>query len=325
MKILAYFMLYGILGMIAALVIYTFAFELAKLIVYKAIGGEFVSFVFLFFNIKKENGKIAFKSTNPQLLAKCTANPPEGLTEEQDTKYGLIAAALPFVVYVLLSVLTFGIAPMFVKVMFIEAAVIAALFFGYILKIVINGKDNAPMAEYLNKTAEYNAKMKSGIRPADLELIGDEPEVKRYSTAQELNPILIRYWHYLDRGEYDKLAPYADIFNKSQPNFYNSNYNGVLYELIFYFSFMERNTIAAQNLVSNLNGELENDKDTNGRRVYAYFLYYTNKGRDRALQAAKEGLEHVEDLRHLVGAAADMERDLILKLIDTIEKEKEMN
>ena len=84
MKILAYFMLYGILGMIAALIIYTFAFELAKLIVYKAIGGEFVSFVFLFFNIKKENGKIAFKSTNPQLLAKCTITPPEGLSEEQD-------------------------------------------------------------------------------------------------------------------------------------------------------------------------------------------------------------------------------------------------
>ncbi len=85
---------------------------------------------------------------------------------------------------------------------------------------------------------------------------------------------------------------------------------------------MERDTVAAQNLMSMIEGELENDKDTNGRRVYAYFLYYTNKGRDRALQVAKEGLEHVEDLRHLVGAAADMERDLILKLIDTIEKER---
>ncbi len=168
MKLLAYFMLYGILGMIAAFVIYTFTFELAKLIIYKAIGGEFVSFVFLFFNIKKENGKIAFKSTNPQLFAKCSVNPPEGLTEEQDTKYGLIAAVLPLAVFILLAVLTFGIAPMFVKVMLIEAAVVAALFFGYILKIVINGKDNAPMAEYLNKTAEYNAKMKSGMRPADL-------------------------------------------------------------------------------------------------------------------------------------------------------------
>ena len=323
MKLLAYFMLYGILGIIAALVVYTFVFELAKLIIYKAIGGEFVSFVFLFFNIKNENGKIAFKSTNAQLLAKCTITPPEGLSEEQDTKYGLICAALPLVLFIVLAVLTFGIAPTFVKVMFIEAAVIAALFFAYILKIVINGKDNAPMAEYLNKTAEYTAKMKSGVRPANLELIGDEPEVKRYGTAQELDPILFRYWHYLDKGEYDKLAPYAEIFEKSLPNFNNSNYNNVFFELIFYLSFMEKNTVAAQNVISMIEGELENNKDTHGRRVYAYFLYYTNKGRDRALQVAKEGLEHIEDFRQLRGGAADMERDLILKLIEVIEAEKE--
>ncbi|MBQ7265269.1 MAG: hypothetical protein IJS61_04135 [Firmicutes bacterium] len=324
MKLLAYFMLYGVVGMIFALVVYTFVFELTKLIVYKMIGGEFVSFVFLFFNIKNENGRIVLKSTNPQLISKCTVNPPEGLSEEKDTKYGLISAILPFVVFLAILLLTFNFSSVFVKVMLIEAIVISLLFLCFILNMVIKGKDNAPMAEYLNKTAEYRSKLKSGIRPRDLELIGEEPEVKRYAVAKELTPILIRYWHYLDKGEYDKLTPYINIFNQSIPNFNNSDFNGVLFELIFYRSFIERDTPAAQNIVAMLEGELENNKDSNGRRVYAYFLYYTNKGRDRALQVANEGLEYIEDYRHLHGATADMEGELLSKLIKTIEEEKGM-
>ena len=71
-----------------------------------------------------------------------------------------------------------------------------------------------------------------------------------------------------------------------------------------------------------MNGDLEAAKDSSGRRIYAYYLYYTNKGRDRALQTAKDGLENIGHYRNLYGAAADMERDLLTNLIETIEKEQ---
>ncbi len=316
MQYLAYFMIYGVLGIFAGFVFYSLLYAVVKLIVGILTGAEFVSFVFLVFYIKKENGKITFKTANPQYNSVCNMKYKD-MELKTEFVYSLIFAAVSTVITVILAVFTIksGL-PAFIKSMTIWMLILSAVCLAYSVYLMANIND--PAMQSMAKTKKAQQKLLEGARPRELSFDEPEPEVKNYKQA-ELIYFLIRYWHHLDKGEYDKLAPYIKIFDLNMPPVYSHAYTGFLYEMIFYYSYIAQDSVAAQNLVSNMNGVLEADKDTNGRRVYAYFLYYTNKGRERAYQTANDGLASVEAFRKLSGGAADMEKDLLENLLNTKE------
>ena len=91
------------------------------------------------------------------------------------------------------------------------------------------------------------------------------------------------------------------------------------YELLYYYCAIEPDIQKAEQMMKYLGRNLEKDKDINGRRVYAAYLYYTGKDKELALEVAKSGLEVYG--KSLDKGLALFERDLINQLIEKIEGE----
>lgn len=61
-------------------------------------------------------------------------------------------------------------------------------------------------------------------------------------------------------------------------------------ELIFYYSYLEKDLNKAERYKNQAPSMIENDMDLNGRRVYAYYLYGKEADTDKILEVIAEGL-----------------------------------
>lgn len=89
------------------------------------------------------------------------------------------------------------------------------------------------------------------------------------------------------------------------------------YETLFYYCCIAGDVQRAESIMSAVRDVLVADKDVNGKRVYAYYLYFSEKDKNIALQTAREGLQAVDAFN--CKGIAYMEKDLLQDLIYRIQ------
>lgn len=320
----------GVLGLVLGYIVYCFFHALIQFVVGKLLGFDFLYMVLVFLHIKKENGKVTCKVTNPELGSKVAMFKRKS-TDTDSVVYECLPVILSFIPLLIFLFLSGKAGNLFAPVD-LQAAGKYMLFVPFILRgwLVIAVLDlvlkiisfkayfsNDPSSVIIRKNRDLINQVVMGIRPRELE-IDPKPEIKDSMSSNDLSYLLFDYYYHLDRGEYDELGRYIEVFAKHSPQVYSQRYMPYFQEMLFYYSYTGDLT-AAQNLFSMIENDFVGDKDINGRRVYAYFLYYTNKGAKRALETAKEGLANAAAFQ--APGIAEMEKDLLNNLIDTIHKE----
>jgi hypothetical protein len=281
----------------------------------KLLGYRFIRFVFYCFVIKRENGKLKLDIGNIQLGAECGMYKPNS-TGKDVILYNVLPCVTDIILLLVLKYL-FGIYevhPILRYSLNIFGLYILLKFFS-IQMIVKHCTSNEPSDIMWRKAIDITNQLTAGVRPKDIEI--DEVEIPSgkisVSNTGDLRYYLFLYYYYLDTFDYDKLRPIVELFEVNMPSTHESHYTGYIYEIIFYYAFIEYDIQKAQEYYSAIDTVLTSDKDVNGRRVLAYYLYYTNKGKDKALKVAKEGLAVADKFTH--PGLAKLEKDLLERLI----------
>ena len=309
----------SVLGLLFGYFVYFFFQVLIKFVVGKCLGYEFLYMVLYVLHIKAENGKVVCKVTNPQLSAKL------GMIRRKNSDvcsfiYEFLPVVLILIPFFIIRALAGRSGDPFLPVdlnnlkgyiLFVPFTMrgwLLCIVLELLLKVISFKSyfSNDPSAVLIRKCRDITQKMLMGIRPADIEM--QPAELKDKMSSAELRYALYDYYNHLDKGEYNELENYIRVFDQNSPQVYNQNYMPYFQEMLFYYSF-SGNLTAAQNLFSMLNTDFQGDKDINGRRVYAYFLYYTNKGAKQAMETAKEGLANADS--YPAQGIAEMEKSCL--------------
>lgn len=123
----------------------------------------------------------------------------------------------------------------------------------------------------------------------------------------------LRYIQKVSQMAYYELAPivkwYEDNFEESLLKYETGSY----YNVIFYYSYINPDTVKAIKYFNIIKEELLNDTDSNGRRVLSYYQLYVLKDFVTARQTAVEGLNV---LSHF--SIGDAEREYEAKLLNNL-------
>ncbi|MDE5863144.1 MAG: hypothetical protein K2H34_02235, partial [Lachnospiraceae bacterium] len=119
------------------------------------------------------------------------------------------------------------------------------------------------------------AQLQEGKRPAELTVPLDEiVELKNNTNFSLKRYVLFQYYRALDlRDEKGMRKAIHNIINGLPQNTTFSLYAGHYAECVFYFSFAEKNKEKAEYYFKRCPCSIEKDRDANGRRIYAYYLY----------------------------------------------------
>lgn len=152
----------------------------------------------------------------------------------------------------------------------------------------------------------------SGRRPRDLDFKRDD-----------FKKDIFKYYYYLDKKEYKKLSSYLkDLYIGSfGENMVNKL--AIYYELIFYYSFIEKDKFKAYKYYKEVEKELEQDLDVNSLRIRAYYEYYIQIDEKKALKFIEKAIEMAPS--YPIKGLSIMELDLIEELKEKIQKNKHKN
>lgn len=282
----------------------------------KILGYEFLSFTLYFIYIKKENGKITVSTGNPQFFVNCGMIKPER-TNADTVLYNLLPTIANLVLIpILWKICVSCELPLILKNAVPYYGLCAFLNLALVGQMIYNCFSKSPKAVMWRKEQYVTNKLNAGTRPREIDI--DEVEIPRgkLNNILELRYYLFLYYHYLDSYDYEKMGRIIELFEANIGAKNNDALTPYIYEVIFYTSFVTGDTAAAQSYYFGIEANLLNDKDINGRRVYAYYLYHICKDKDKALEAARAGLEVADKFPHK--GLAEMEKELLENLIAEI-------
>ncbi len=291
----------------------------------KGIGGlilrfHFDRFIFFMVEIRKVGKKISFGLCDPQPYISCN------MVDSKDTKmrnlvYQAFSMAVALFFTETVCIQLFGTKMMPKNVFTIPMVVVmigytlVLMIFLFVNQLLRSGNSAAGL---LRREYEkcYTA-IKEGKSPGELEILGakytgkltDLPVYKKY--------LLMCYYHYLDRGEYDKVKIIMDELENYVPDKWSQAELGILAEFVFCNVIISPNEAKAKFYGNQFTSRLEGNEDINSKRVFAYWLLFIKKDKGAALQIAMEAMRGV-DTYHLTGCRA-MERRFIEALIKRIE------
>lgn len=98
------------------------------------------------------------------------------------------------------------------------------------------------------------------------------------------------------------------LFNKNM----NLAYYLAYYWLVFYYSEIKTNKEKADCFFKKIEPIINNDEDSNAKRVLAYYHYRINKDSEKAKKLIEEGLSRID--QYAFGADRTLEKDLMIKL-----------
>lgn len=160
-----------------------------------------------------------------------------------------------------------------------------------------------------------------GIHPKNLTLAYREPDGNYFG-----KDILHHQYHFfqyykaLETGDMDEIKRFIPRMENQITDFWNRSQIPFLYEIIYYYCAINKDIVKAEYYMNLVEEVLKRDKDINGRRVYAAYLFYSGKDRSYAMEVAIEGKKVCDKFPHK--GQAYMERDIIEKMIDEM-KEKD--
>lgn len=318
----ALMLLSDILALYIGMVVFVAFIAVIQFITGKIMGYMLLVFRLPFISFVYENGRITTKISSKNICPYCAMTKIDS-TKTEDLIYGF----LPTVIYVVTSVTLFFLlinkVPRFIQIMLIFGIIYAAVASALTLYVVyINFFSRSEKAKIQQDIIKQRKLIQAGVRPGEMTFFTHDPEIRKYNSLDfpiYVTAANIRYNYFLDRGEYDKLAPYAQIFAMNLPvsNTLIHGYISIIYELIFFYSYIQPDPVSARKLFDRCKEQLENDMDINGRRVLAYYFFGTERSLMGAEQAAREGLACAHLYPHR--GIAKLEEELLHRLLAQIE------
>lgn len=166
-----------------------------------------------------------------------------------------------------------------------------------------------PFAQELLQLMKLSAQLTAGIRPRDLQLA--VPPDEDNPTYLTLLKMMYLYFKVLDSRDYDGMRRYADLLLENIELFPHMSLPSLYYELC-YMAAISGDAETARGYYEKGGKILQKDKDINGLRVKAYYAYYVEKNRQRALDFCEKALA-VADKFPIKGQGL-MEKDLVVAL-----------
>ncbi|MDE6568842.1 MAG: hypothetical protein K2K70_14095 [Lachnospiraceae bacterium] len=285
------------------------------------LGYQFGSFDFWGLRVLRENGKLKFRFTNFSIYATCNMK-----AVNRSFRKTAIWEILVWIMGVAVLIPFWEIAKNPVTV---EEFVLFGVPFGmgtlYLYQLIRLAHNMVQMFGKGEKSVLWREhqealnQLDEGVRPMDLQLQYEKRTPITRSDVNYMQFELLKYYSALDAKKYDKLEKYIEEFWQFIPEVWSVMYTPYYYENLFYLCYIVGDVQWAESIMNTIRDVLIADKDVNGRRVYAYYLYYTGKDKRAALQIAREGLQ-VADAFDCKGLAR-MEKELLQELIYRIESE----
>ena len=142
-----------------------------------------------------------------------------------------------------------------------------------------------------------------------------DAEIIIYNSFRFMQKVWLEQWDELETI----VQEYEDILNKTDTRYgYLKNYISAYSNLIFYYSFVHKSEVKARHFYQVVSKDLANDRDTNGRRVLAYYQYFVNHDVSKARSLIEEGRRLLPKFS-ITQSERDYEEKLLNKLSDMID------
>lgn len=288
-------------------------------------GGKVGSFSIFWFECQLENGTYKWKRKKFSALPGTTITGEQIMGDNvQRTKLevthmvALIAICEACAVYFLIH-FKFASPLGFVGILF---GVLGVSCIGEMIFTLYHRFGNSVTARCAREVDEYLKQVMQGRRPRDIALLLEkEVKLPSLSGQYKYQYVVFQYYRALDqrdRGEMKRaISSLEEILPKGKPLHFMAYYYA---ECVFYYSFVEINQGKAEHYYKQCPALIEKDMDLNGRRIYAYYLYYIKKEPEAALQAVREGLEVAESFS--TKGHIPMEKELLHFLQNRITEEQ---
>lgn len=183
--------------------------------------------------------------------------------------------------------------------------------------LIISEMRNSPRLALLRKINYLLALSMKGTPLSQLgDQLSEEIDFSPKPTFNEYQYIMYQYFYALEKGDTERIRQLIYKMEKALPPKAVRPLGGVYNELIFYYSWLEKDPEKAERYKKKAPFSLENDMDLNGRRIYAYYLYGRGADPYKIRNVIEEGLS-VADEFPMTGNIS-METNLLLHLRDRL-------
>lgn len=258
-------------------------------------GMKFHSFRFLNFKIGKSQGELMLSKDRlcflPQFKILYT---PESMADKKRRTAALSVGTLSgFICYGLFCLLVYRLAAdtEFFRMFMLGAIIVFAFGLYQFFIVIFSGIGNSNQAVMQRKNEQILALIMKGTHPAQLgDWLSEEVELYGTGLAEKYRYIQFQYFCALERGDEEQVRQLIYKMEEALPKNVPTFLDGVCSELIFYYSYLEKDPGKAERYKNQAPSMIENDMDLNGRRVYAYYLYGKEADTDKILKVIGEGL-----------------------------------
>lgn len=277
---------------------------------------NFSSFRFLNFNIKKRQGKLTLNKDKiciiPHFLIEYT---PEAIkNNRRKTVTEALGIFSGYICCSLFCLLMHHVADtLFFEMYTLTTSICFASNLFIFLKENIFDMGNSPKAVMKRKNKSILAFLKEGTPPSQLEdWLSEEIDFSYEPTFEQYMYIQFQYFCALEKSDKERICQLIYKIEKALPKKMPKSLGFVYNELIFYYSYLEKDLERAENYKKQAPHMIENDTDLNGRRVYAYYLYGKGANAYKILNVIEEGLSVAEEFP--LRGNISMETNLLLRL-----------
>lgn len=295
------------------------------------LGYEFQQLTFLGMNLKKQDGRLSFFASDQESpSATCLMANPKNHKTGCKILWEVLQNVLTYLLILMIFAALYigamqgtippeGISELVVFVLFCGMFFFNLLTTIKIIQFVAKSSGDSLDARCYRAYSDVLDQLQNGRRPADLQMEDIDTSSVTETQTYPNQYLLMRYYQALDQGNVTSVAKYIKRFEEINPVAIILSLTPYYYERIFYYAYYARDIGKAEQVMSFIGEHLRHDKDANGLRIYAYYLYYTGKGSKQAMETVLAGLNAVDKLKPL--GIAKMERDLLFGLKETIERE----
>ncbi len=298
-------------------------YALGNLFVGKFSKMELYRFEGLGVRFENENGKRKI-TTCKTVFPSCQMYTEEKKSNKQDVLYGVVSLGIAIGISVVVSLATAYVGKENLYAKIFSVAMFVCCVLGTISSIItifrMHGKSEN--ARCFRGVREITEQIKQGIRPRDIKLSSDEEIVLGQKvTYISRTYVLLRYYMALDQKDWGQYCKHATNLENSLSVISKTPMTGGIYnELVFFYSFVQKDERKAEYYRRESSEPIEKDKDVNGRRIYAYYLYYVKGDVEQALSVIHEG-EQVAD-NFIMKGNIPMEKELLAQLKQEIHRRK---
>ncbi|MFW6016737.1 MAG: M50 family metallopeptidase [bacterium] len=295
----------------------------------KILGYKLMSYRFGIFSWNNQNGKMKFSiMINKGYSGLCAMLPPN---KDMSKKIEALYYSGGIIFNLFFMFLAFIIADFFSDFTIINNLLLISAFLSGAMAIInflpFNSGNNPtdgkiiwsillkkPFAAKLLEINKVVSQLTVGIRPSKLKISFSDD--KDNIESSDLLIIFYLYFKAVDEKNEDKILEYVNILENNIDLFPEPALPSLYYELCFQACISKKQE-KAKKYYKKAGRFLQKDQDVNGLRVKAYYEYYVNYDKERALSYGNEALAVVD--KYPLKGQAKMEEDLVRELIKKIE------